>query len=97
MSQLDIRLPKLNDSLDYLGEDGDYLLILGYGSEPDSIVEVGVAQRQGDRAVSMGQLGLQTLDYFSVTRALATDQQHLKAYAEGQISLAELVNLLGTQ
>lgn len=92
--ELSMRLPELAGSLDYLGEHSEYLLLLGYQPERHLLSPVGVGRVEQGWLYSQGALQLSQLDHLAVTVLKPNLQPLLRAIAEGERPLQDLLREL---
>jgi hypothetical protein len=88
---LDFANPPLNGSLDYVPMDGAYVLLLGLIREAGTIAPVGVGQVDNRRIKSVGKTHYETLEMIGYGLTDTASQPYLNAYANGEISLPELL------
>jgi hypothetical protein len=87
---VDLAALKLGDSYDYLPDNDDYVVMVGFDPQAKRIVPVGVGQVSNYRVHSRGVLALPTLDLIGFALVGGEAQPALKAYAEGEINLRQL-------
>jgi len=90
--QLDLGLPKLNQSYDYVPPVGSYVLLLGRDKSSNQIIPAGVGViADGPRLLSVGPTHYQTLDVFGYSFMPLEAQEALKDFTEEKISLPFLL------
>ncbi len=92
--RVDLALPQLNRSYDYLPADGNYVLMMGFDEASRHIVPVGVGRIENYRVVSAGVSHYQSLDVIGYVLQSAAAQPKLQAYADGEIDLQALLSAL---
>ncbi|MCU7892440.1 MAG: hypothetical protein KZQ78_12840 [Candidatus Thiodiazotropha sp. (ex Ustalcina ferruginea)] len=88
--QVDLAMPKLNQSYDYLPDEGDHVLMLGIDLQSRHIVPVGVARIENHRAISAGKQHYQALDVLGYALVPREAQPPMQAYADGELDLRQL-------
>jgi hypothetical protein len=88
---IDIAMPMLNHTHNYLPDEGDYVLMLGVDPQARHIVPVGVGRIENRRAVSAGAQHYQVLDVFGYALVASEAQPRMQAYADGELSLNQLL------
>jgi hypothetical protein len=89
--RVDLALPKLNRSYDYLPPDGSYVLMMGLDLASRHVVPVGVGRIESARVVSAGASHYQSLDVIGYVLQGTAAQPKLQAYADGEIDLPALL------
>lgn len=97
---LEIRMPALYGSYDYIPPDGTYVALLGYDASADRLLPVGAGRIEDGWVHSVGALQLENLNYLGYAFAPGDAQNVLARYADGEITSllrlrSELSNLLG--
>jgi hypothetical protein len=90
--QVDLEMPPLYGSYDYLPKSGHYIILLGREPETNSLVPAGVAKVEGKRAVSVGLTHFKSLDYLGYALTTSDSQDILAAYANGEITIQQLIS-----
>ncbi|MCG7982337.1 MAG: hypothetical protein JAY90_06235 [Candidatus Thiodiazotropha lotti] len=88
---VDIAMPSLNHTHDYLPDEGQYVLMLGADPQSRHIVPVGVARIENHRAISAGIQHYQVLDVFGYALVPSEAQPQMQAYADGELDLRQLL------
>jgi hypothetical protein len=91
---IEIKMPKLFDTYDYLPDEGEYLVLLGRERDSDALKPIGVAKLDGYRVKSEGDVHLQSMDVISISLVSDDQQALLKQYANGDLSLQALIGSL---
>jgi hypothetical protein len=89
--QVDIAMPTLNYTHNYLPDEGQYVLMLGADPESRHIVPVGVARIENHRAITAGAEHYQVLDVFGYALVPSEAQPQMQAYADGELDLRQLL------
>ena len=84
---LDIAMPAIMGSYDYVPDNGYYVVMLGLDDRSQLIVPVGVGQIENYRVRSVGELQYQRLDAIGYGMVPYEWQETLAKYANGDISL----------
>lgn len=84
---LDIAMPAIMGSFDYVPDNGYYVVMLGLDDRSQLIVPVGVGQIENYRVRSVGDLQYQRLDAIGYGMVPYEWQETLAKYANGDISL----------
>ena len=87
---LDLTMPVLNDSYDYIPQEGTRVVLLGYNRDAELLMPVGVGSIQNRHVVSQLDVQLDELSYIGYALVLPAQQALLQNYAEGSIGLDEL-------
>lgn len=91
---IDIKMPALNGSYDYVPAGLEYVVLLGYDPEREVIEPVGIGKIQNYRVVSLGGLNIKTLDHLGYAWLDPKHQPLLKQVAEGTKSMQQLISTL---
>lgn len=91
---IDMATPALNSRYDYLPPDGTYVVLVGQDPRALQIVPIGVGLLENRRVSSQGKVHLQRLDYLGFAFVPEDRQALLQQYAEGDISLTQLIAAL---
>jgi hypothetical protein len=91
---IDVAMPKLGQSYDYVPPDGSYVVMVGLDGASGRIVPMGAGQIRNLRVVSVGASHYRRLDIIGYALAGPELQTLLGQYAEGQASLQELLRAL---
>ncbi|WP_303900904.1 carboxypeptidase-like regulatory domain-containing protein [Thiohalomonas denitrificans] len=94
---IDVAVPKLNETHDYLPPNGSYVVMLGLDGKSRHIVPVGVGQIRDFRVVSVGKSHYETLDAIGYALVGETMQPLLSDYAEGKATLRDLLSALASE
>ncbi len=87
---IDITMPTLNDSYDYIPQDGTLVVLLGYNSDAELLMPVGVGSIQNRHVISQLDVQLNELSYVGYALVLPEQQALLQNYVDGNIGLEEL-------
>jgi hypothetical protein len=87
---VDLAMPKLNQSYDYLPPDGSYVLMVGLDRASRHIVPVGVGRISNYRVVSTGAPHYQSLDVLGYVLQGSAAQPLLQDYVDGKTDLRAL-------
>lgn len=88
--QVDFQLPKLDDSYDYLPEEGSLVLLVGLNSATQHIEPVGVGEIYNYRVRSLGEPEFNSLDYVGYVQLPADVSDLYQLYLDGEFGLREL-------
>lgn len=89
---VDFALPTYQGSYDYAPRQDELVVLLGLNADGTALAPVGVGKSStGHRIVSLGETYFNTLDYIAYARVIPDQQSDLMAYADGNISLEELL------
>ncbi|NQZ12386.1 MAG: hypothetical protein HRT35_34970, partial [Algicola sp.] len=91
---IQMKMPKLFGSLDYVPDSGSYVVLLGRDDTTDVMVPIGVGQIDGYTVKSKGPVNLQRLDFLAYAMVKPDAQPALAEYANGQRSLQSLIGAL---
>ncbi|PUA29846.1 MAG: hypothetical protein B0W54_04645 [Cellvibrio sp. 79] len=91
---IDIKMPALNGSYDYIPAGLEYVVLLGYDPEREVIEPVGIGKIQNYRVVSLGELNIKTLDHLGYAWIDPKHQPLLKQVADGTKSMQQLISTL---
>jgi hypothetical protein len=91
---IDIKMPALNGSYDYIPEGADYIVLLGYDPEREVVEPVGIGKIENYRVVSLGKVNIKTLDYLGYAWIDPKHQSLLQQVAEGTQSMQQLISKL---
>jgi hypothetical protein len=93
---LTFAMPPLYGSRDYAVHIGARVVLIGYDPAALQIVPVGVGLVDADnnRVTSEGEVALQRLDYLGYALVDAEDQAVLERFANGEISLRQMIGEL---
>ncbi|NVJ62430.1 MAG: thrombospondin type 3 repeat-containing protein, partial [Gammaproteobacteria bacterium] len=94
---LEIKIPKLYNSYDYVPESGTYVTLIGRDSNTNTLTPVGVGVIDGYTVKSVGNVNLQRLDFIGYSFVADDKQAALQRYANNEISIQALMALLGTE
>lgn len=87
-------MPQLRGSYDYIPPDTERVVLLGYDKQREMLAPIGVGRIENHQVVSEGSLALTSLDYLAYVIVLPEKQRVLAEYANGQISLNQLISEL---
>ena len=87
---LDFTMPSLSGLYDYIPPNGTHVVILGYQSESQLLMPVGIGSIQDKHVISQGNIELDELSYLGYAMVVPTYQTLLQQYAESLISLDTL-------
>jgi len=90
-------MQKLFGSYDYVPVDGTPVVMLGFDSDAQRIVPVGVGRVNQRQVSSEGQLQIRYLDYIGYALVNPEFYAALESYARGEIMIAQLMAELGAQ
>lgn len=91
---INIKMPKLNGSYDYVPVEIKYVVLLAYDAEQEVIKPVGIGLVENYHVRSVGNVDVNTLDYFGYAWISHVHQPLLKEVAEGTKSLQQLISAL---
>jgi len=91
-----ISMPPLYGSYDYIAQIGERVLLVGYDPDALQIVPVGVGRVDTDnhKVISEGEVVLERLDYLGYALVDVEKQETLKRFANGEISLRQMIGEL---
>ena len=89
----DFAIPSINGDYSLLPENGTFALILGVDKESLTIVPIGVGFVDNYRVISLLPLNIEglRLDYIGYAFVEAEDQELLESFAQGNLTLQELI------
>jgi len=91
---IDIKMPALRGSYDYLPNDMAYVVLLGYNAEREVIEPIGIGKVENYRITSVGKVKLHALDYIGYAIVKPAQQSLLKEVADGNQTLQQLMAVL---
>ncbi|MCW8997585.1 MAG: putative Ig domain-containing protein [Kangiellaceae bacterium] len=91
---LRMKLPKVYNSYDYVPDNGKLMILVGRPSNSNAVVPIGVGEVDGIYLNSVGNLQLENLDYIGFAFTEEKNQEKLRDYANGEISLQLLIAYL---
>lgn len=94
---IDLQLPELFGSRDYVPPDAPYVLIMGVDDAANMITPVGVGRVEDERVRSSLPVPLTRLDYIGIAFVPPELQPDLEAHAAGQIDWTTLLTRLQGQ
>ncbi|WP_205859271.1 thrombospondin type 3 repeat-containing protein, partial [Pleionea sediminis] len=95
--QLEIKMPKLYNSYDYVPNSGTYVTLIGRDSTTHTLRPVGVGVIDGYTVKSVGDLRYERLDFIGYSFVAEDKQRVLERYANGEIGLQALMAMLRTE
>jgi hypothetical protein len=94
---VDLALPTLFDSTDYVSPENPYVLMTGVDDASNLVAPVGVGRVEDGRVRSVGVLELTRLDYVGIAFVESELQALLQSFAEGELSLHQLLAELAVE
>ncbi|CAB1055660.1 hypothetical protein D1BOALGB6SA_393 [Olavius sp. associated proteobacterium Delta 1] len=92
-------VPPLYGSHEYVANIGERVILVGYDPDALQIVPagVGLVDKDTNQVTSEGEVALQRLDYLGYALVDVEDQAILERYANGEISLRQMIGELESQ
>jgi len=87
---LEIKMPSLYGSFDYIPADNTPVLIMGQDATTLALEPIGVGTVINNTVVSQGELKLERLDYIAYTLVPPEDYPLLQQYLDGNLTLEQL-------
>lgn len=94
---IEINMPSLYGSDDYIPEDGTRVVLMGIDEETLKLTAIGVGRIENKKVISDGSIHMNRLDYIGYSFVLDEYQTNLEDYANGQLSLMALIGLLAQE
>jgi hypothetical protein len=91
---IDIKVPMLANTYDYIPPDTKYVVLLGYNPEQEVIEPVGIGRIENYRVLSVGKINLSTLDYIGYALVDPSQQPLLQEVVDGTKTLQQLLSAL---
>lgn len=95
--RLEISMPSLYGSDDYIPPDGTLVVLMGTDEETLKLSPIGVGRISNKKVVSAGDVHISRLDTIGYSFVPGEYQSYLEDYANGQISLLTLTGLLAQE
>ena len=88
---VDLALPELFGTTDYIPAEAPYVLMMAVDDASNLVTPVGVGVAAAGRVTSVGKLPLTRLDYIGIAMVLPEQQALLGAFADGEMTLQQLL------
>jgi hypothetical protein len=90
-----VKMPMINNTLEYIPTNGTMVVMLGFNSEGLIIEPVGIGEVMDNEVISIGKVDLENLDYIGYALLDENFQSILSDYRDGVITtISELRNAL---
>jgi hypothetical protein len=91
---IEIRMPMLYGSYDYLPDNGALVVLMGYDADSLKLKPIGVGRVNNGKIISEGSIQATRLDYLGYTLVSEAQYPILQDYLDGQLGLDQLTALL---
>lgn len=91
---LRMTVPKLDGDYTYIPDSIRYVLIMSYNPERELIEPVGIGEILNNQVTSIGKVELKSMDFIGYAWVHPQSQPRLKAVADGELSLQQLLGEL---
>ncbi len=88
---IDITIPALRGSYDYVPDIYRYVVLLGYDPELEVLQPIGVGKIENQRVVSLGPVEVVSLDFFGYSLVDPVNTPLMEAVANGEKTLQQLL------
>ncbi len=88
--KLDIAMPPLRGSYEYLPDIFQYVVLLGYNPQRGILEPIGVGKIDNHRVTSIGEVNLRSLDYIGYALVHPGQSALLEAVANGETTIEQL-------